>query len=218
MLRRFVALDARKRKLVVSALGWVLAARVALRIRGRSFPEQQRLLGWLSARWPTLPPCTVDEASWAVTAAARRVPGTRCLAWSLALRGAHRRRRFGAGRDQGPRVGGVRGPKLELGRRCGRLQRFAPAAGRAVSGLVALFAHGGAPVDAPLLQRMTARQRFRGPDGEAIWHGGSVGLGHALHRTTVEAEREVSPASLGNRLFITADARVDARDELCARL
>src|SRR6266404_5244726 len=87
MLRRFVALDARKRKLVVSALGWVLAARVALRIRGRSFPEQQRLLGWLSARWPTLPPCTVDEASWAVTAAARRVPGTRCLAWSLALRG-----------------------------------------------------------------------------------------------------------------------------------
>src|SRR5207247_3148792 len=65
---------------------------------------------------------------------------------------------------------------------------------------------------------MTARQRFRGPDGEAIWHVGSVGLGHALHRTTVEAEREVSPARLGDRLFITADARVDARDELCARL
>ena len=34
---------------------------------------------------------------------------------------------------------------------------------------------------------------------------GSVGLGHAMHRTTVEAAREVSPSSLGDRLFITAD-------------
>ncbi len=64
-----------------------------------------------------------------------------------------------------------------------------------MSGLVALFAHGGAPVDAALLQRMTA-----------------------LHRTTIEAEREVSLASLGDRLFITSDARIDARDGLCARL
>ena len=28
----------------------------------------------------------------------------------------------------------------------------------------------------------------------------------------------MSPTSLGDRLFITADARIDARDELCARL
>jgi asparagine synthase (glutamine-hydrolysing) len=87
-----------------------------------------------------------------------------------------------------------------------------------LSGLVALVAHGGAPVDASLLQRMVASQRFRGPDGESTWTQGSVGLGHTMHRTTVEAEREVSPAALGDRLFITADARVDARDELCARL
>jgi|SRR5882672_2149248 len=87
MLRRFATLDARKRKLVASALGWVLAARATLRIGARSFPKQQRRLDWLAARLPTLSWCTVDEASWAITAAARRVPGTRCLAWSLALRG-----------------------------------------------------------------------------------------------------------------------------------
>src|SRR5262245_57751822 len=87
MLRRFVALDARKRTLVAIALAWVLTVRVILRAGGRSYPAQQRLLDWLSARGPRLPPCTVDEASWAITAAARRVPGTRCLAWALALRG-----------------------------------------------------------------------------------------------------------------------------------
>jgi asparagine synthase (glutamine-hydrolysing) len=87
-----------------------------------------------------------------------------------------------------------------------------------VSGLVALLRRGGAPVDAALLGRMTAGQRFRGPDGEGIWRAGSVGLGHTLHKTTLEAEREESPASLDGRLFIAADARIDARDELCARL
>jgi asparagine synthase (glutamine-hydrolysing) len=87
-----------------------------------------------------------------------------------------------------------------------------------VSGIAALFARGGVPADAGLLGRLVAAQRFRGPDGQGSWLRGSVGLGHTQHKTTLEAEREVSPASLEDRLFITADARIDARDELCARL
>jgi asparagine synthase (glutamine-hydrolysing) len=87
-----------------------------------------------------------------------------------------------------------------------------------MSGVVALLAHGGVPVDRNLLWRMTARQRFRGPDSEAIWAEGSIGLGHTLHKTTVESEREISPTGLGGRLFVTADARIDARADLCARL
>ena len=87
MLRRFAALDGRRRVLVGTAFVWVLAARFALSAsRGRSLPLQARLLGNLSARLPALAACTVDDAVWAVTAAARRLPGTRCLAWSLALR------------------------------------------------------------------------------------------------------------------------------------
>jgi asparagine synthase (glutamine-hydrolysing) len=87
-----------------------------------------------------------------------------------------------------------------------------------VSGIVALFARSGAPADATLLARLVARQRYRGPDGEGAWSRGPVALGHTLHRTTLEAEREVSPAGLDDRLFVTADARLDARDELRDRL
>lgn len=81
-----------------------------------------------------------------------------------------------------------------------------------------LLAHGGATANPALLERMTASQRFRGPDGEGTWIAGPVGLGHTLHKTTLEAERERCPANLDGRLFIAADARVDGRDELCTRL
>jgi asparagine synthase (glutamine-hydrolysing) len=87
-----------------------------------------------------------------------------------------------------------------------------------VSGTAAIFSRGGAPADAALLARMIEAQRFRGPDGQGSWRDGSVGLGHALHKTTVEAEREVSPTTLDGRLVVTADARIDARQELCAQL
>ncbi len=87
-----------------------------------------------------------------------------------------------------------------------------------MSGIVALFQRNGAPVDLALLHSMNEAQRFRGPDGEETWHEGPVGLGHTLHKTTLEAEREVSPTNLDGRLFITADARIDARDELCEQL
>jgi asparagine synthase (glutamine-hydrolysing) len=87
-----------------------------------------------------------------------------------------------------------------------------------VSGLAAVYTRGGAPVDVALLERMVDAQRFRGPDGRGTWVRGSIGLGHALHRTTVESAREVSPTRLEDRLFVAADARLDARDELCARL
>ena len=87
-----------------------------------------------------------------------------------------------------------------------------------MSGFVALFDRAGRAVDEVLAARMMSVQRFRGPDGEATWTKGSVFLGCALHRTTIEPQREASPASIEDRLFIAADARIDAREELCARL
>jgi asparagine synthase (glutamine-hydrolysing) len=87
-----------------------------------------------------------------------------------------------------------------------------------MSGIVALLHHDGAPADRELLERMTLAQRYRGPDGEGVWCEESVGFGHTLHKTTLEAEHEQQPAALGDRIFITADARIDARDELCDRL
>ncbi len=87
-----------------------------------------------------------------------------------------------------------------------------------MSGIVGLVELDGAPVDRALLERMTAFQRFRGPDGSAVWTDGSVGLGHTLLKTTDEAEHETQPCSLDSRVWITADARVDARPDLIERL
>lgn len=87
-----------------------------------------------------------------------------------------------------------------------------------MSGIVALLDLRGAPVDRELLHAMTAMQRFRGPDGEGEWASAAVGLGHTLHKTTQEAEHEQQPASFEGRFFITADARVDAREDLCDKL
>lgn len=87
VLRRLVELDARRRALVAWGFGWVLISNAALAAPGGSLEKWQRWLDRLAAHLPVSPPCTRDEAAWAITAAARRVPTTRCLAWSLALRG-----------------------------------------------------------------------------------------------------------------------------------
>ena len=45
-------------------------------------------------------------------------------------------------------------------------------------GIAGQFELNGAPAAAALTQRMLDRIAHRGPDGEAIWSEGSVGLGH----------------------------------------
>jgi asparagine synthase (glutamine-hydrolysing) len=87
-----------------------------------------------------------------------------------------------------------------------------------LSGFVGILNLDGAPVDHPLLERMTQALAFRGPDAQRTWSQGEIGLGHTLHRTTPEAAHERQPAALDARLWIAADARVDARAELIAKL
>src|SRR5579872_5537634 len=59
---------------------------------------------------------------------------------------------------------------------------------------------------------------FRGPDAHNIWTAGPVGFGHTLLAATEEAFREKQPCSLDGQVWITADARVDARPELIRQL
>jgi len=75
----------KSRPLAAIALCWVIVVRTLLS-SSRSIVELERLLARTAARLPAVPASDVHLAAWAVTAAARRVPGTRCLAWSLALR------------------------------------------------------------------------------------------------------------------------------------
>jgi asparagine synthase (glutamine-hydrolysing) len=87
-----------------------------------------------------------------------------------------------------------------------------------MSGIVGILQMDGAPVNAALLQRLTDSLAFRGPDANRIWTGGAVGFGHTLLRATREADHEQQPAGLDGTVWITADARVDARSELIEKL
>ncbi len=80
-----------------------------------------------------------------------------------------------------------------------------------------LLRQEGKPAAAADIQRMLARMQHRAPDGSSWWMDSSVVLGHAWLNTTDEA----GPGPLtmaGGKLAITADCRLDNRDELLARL
>jgi asparagine synthase (glutamine-hydrolysing) len=87
-----------------------------------------------------------------------------------------------------------------------------------VSGILAIIDLDGAPMDDGLLRKMTASMAFRGPDAQETVTDSHVGLGHAMLRTTSEVADERQPKSLGGRLWITADARLDAREKLIHKL
>lgn len=83
-----------------------------------------------------------------------------------------------------------------------------------MSGIVGIFERSLAPVSQDLLRAMTSSLSFRGPDAEATWLEGPVGLGHTMLRTTPETGRERPPENLDARFWITADARIDCQPDL----
>lgn len=83
-----------------------------------------------------------------------------------------------------------------------------------MSGIVGMLRPDGGPADEGLVRALTRFLAFRGPDGRDVWRGGPVALGHAMLRTTEESALERQPLGIDGRSWITADARLDARDEL----
>jgi asparagine synthase (glutamine-hydrolysing) len=87
-----------------------------------------------------------------------------------------------------------------------------------LSGIVGIYDRSGAPVDRALLQALAHFLSYRGPDGRDTWSSGPIGFGHTMLRTTRESQFERQPASLDDQLWITADARIDCREELETKL
>ena len=87
-----------------------------------------------------------------------------------------------------------------------------------MSGIVGMYDRNGAPVDRALLQALAHFLSYCGPDARETWFNGPVGLGHTMLRTTRESQTERQPDNLGGRFWITADARIDCREELKGRL
>ncbi|TNC71488.1 asparagine synthase-related protein [Rubellimicrobium roseum] len=86
-----------------------------------------------------------------------------------------------------------------------------------MSGICGLFRLDGAPAESA--DPMIARLRRRGPEASRTHVEGSVSLGHALLATTPEALHEVMPLTDSTTgCTITADVRLDNREELIAAL
>jgi asparagine synthase (glutamine-hydrolysing) len=87
-----------------------------------------------------------------------------------------------------------------------------------LSGIAGAVALGGGPVDPEALARMAACLARRGPDGGGTRILEGCGLAHALLRTGDPVPAAAEPFTLDGRLWITADARLDGRDELARAL
>lgn len=86
-----------------------------------------------------------------------------------------------------------------------------------MSAIAGVYLLDGSPVDPDRLKRMNDRLSHRGPDGSGLWCEGSVGLGHQMLWTTPESLHEKLPLE-ADGLVITADARIDNREELLPEL
>ena len=88
-----------------------------------------------------------------------------------------------------------------------------------MSGICAILRLDGTPAETAALAPILAELAARGPDGSAICTDGPAALGHALLATTPEAVVEPMPLRhVGTGCLITADVRLDNRDNLIAAL
>lgn len=87
-----------------------------------------------------------------------------------------------------------------------------------MSGIAGIVHCDGKPVDRDLLSRMVSSLSFRGPNAQEIWASAGVGLGHATQLMPGDGARALQPQTLGTGTWITADLRLDAREELVAEL
>ncbi len=88
-----------------------------------------------------------------------------------------------------------------------------------MSAMTGIFYRDGRKVDPELIKKMNDRLSHRGPDGSAVWVDGSVALGHQMLWTTPESLHEKLPFHDEKAgLVITADARIDNRNELSEEL
>ncbi|EGJ30459.1 MULTISPECIES: lasso peptide isopeptide bond-forming cyclase [Moorena] len=88
-----------------------------------------------------------------------------------------------------------------------------------MSGIVGIFDLDGCAVKQTDLSQMLDTLAHRGTDAANVWCEGEVGFGHRMLWTTPESLLEVQPLVDSERnCILTADARIDNRDELITTL
>ncbi len=88
-----------------------------------------------------------------------------------------------------------------------------------MSGIVGIYFRDSRTADPSHLKFMMKALGHRGPDDSHFWNEGPAGLGHVMLWTTPESLHEKLPlADESSRMAITADARIDNRDDLIVAL
>ena len=87
-----------------------------------------------------------------------------------------------------------------------------------MSGIAGIVRLDGGHGDGRTLRALTQSLSFRGPDRQDVWVDGALALGHASLQTTDDITPHPQPATLDGTVWITADARIDGRDELIDQL
>lgn len=88
-----------------------------------------------------------------------------------------------------------------------------------MSAICGILLTDGGELDPTLLDRQIRSLDHRGPDGRGAWRNGQVGLGHQMLHVTPESLTETLPwRDPASGLAVTADARLDNREELFRKL
>ncbi len=88
-----------------------------------------------------------------------------------------------------------------------------------MSAIVGIYYLDNRPVNSLHLDHMLKSLAHRGPDGAEAWQEGPIGLGHGRLWTTPESVQEKLPlVNKTGDFILTADARIDNRNELIAAL
>lgn len=88
-----------------------------------------------------------------------------------------------------------------------------------MSAICGCYLFDKSPDGTQFVQPMMHRLSDYGPDGHAVWDGGSIALGHQMLQVTPESQIEKLPLeSHESNCVLTADARIDNRDELAGML
>ena len=87
-----------------------------------------------------------------------------------------------------------------------------------MSGIAAVWRLDGAPLPRAALDGVAERLSPTIPDAVGSWLDGPIGLAHRMLHTTPESLQEKLPLADGSDVVVTADARLDNRDELIPML
>lgn len=88
-----------------------------------------------------------------------------------------------------------------------------------MSGIFGIYHPDDRPINSAHLQKMAMSIAHRGPDGTKVVQQDHIGFGHSMLQTTIESLNEQLPfTDTESQLTITADARIDNREELAEKL